>query len=147
MITNFENRCVLKFYVIVLIPIFDTTYKGKYRSIFSWDIYITNWSYSKKVGICFAMYQRMIPKRTSWYGTRLVINLHLVRSGVSLKQFLCLYCFVSWKSSLKVHLVQITVVIQDDCCCAVTLLGGFALELGYKSRSARLHMINWYSLY
>ena len=29
MITKFENRYVLKFYVIVLRPIFDTTYKGE----------------------------------------------------------------------------------------------------------------------
>ena len=28
MITIFENRCVLKIYVKVLRPIFDTTYKG-----------------------------------------------------------------------------------------------------------------------
>ena len=28
MITTLENRCVLKIYVIVLIPIFDYTYKG-----------------------------------------------------------------------------------------------------------------------
>ena len=29
MITTFENRCVLKFHVIVLRPIFDTKYKGE----------------------------------------------------------------------------------------------------------------------
>ena len=29
MITTFENRCVLKKYVILLRPIFDTTYKGE----------------------------------------------------------------------------------------------------------------------
>ena len=29
MITTFENRCVLKIYVIVLRPIFDNTYKGE----------------------------------------------------------------------------------------------------------------------
>ena len=44
---------------------------GKSRSKFTCELYITNWSYSKKVGIDFAMYQRIIPKRTSWDGTRL----------------------------------------------------------------------------
>ena len=29
MITTFENRCVLKIYVIVIRPIFDTTFKGE----------------------------------------------------------------------------------------------------------------------
>ena len=49
MITTFENRCVLKFYVIVMKPIFDTTYKGKNRSKYTCEIYIMNWSYSYKV--------------------------------------------------------------------------------------------------
>ena len=70
MITTFENRGVLKFYVIVLIPIFDTTYKGKNRSKYTCELYITNWSYSYKVGIVFAMYQIMRPKGKSWAGPR-----------------------------------------------------------------------------
>ena len=37
-------------------------------------------------------------------------------------------------------------MIQEDCSRTVLLLGGFAFELGDKSRSARLHMINWYAL-
>ena len=48
---------------------------------------------------------------------------------------------------MQVHIGQITVVIQEDCCLAVTLLGVFDLDLGDKYRSDRLHMINWYSLY
>ena len=71
MITTFENRCVLKFYVIVLIPIFDTTYKGEIQVKYTCEVYITNWSYSKKVGIVFAVYQRMRSKETSWAEPRL----------------------------------------------------------------------------
>ena len=62
MITTFENRYVLKIYVIVLRSIFDTTYKGKNRSKYTCDVYITNLSYSNKIGIVFAMYQRMRSK-------------------------------------------------------------------------------------
>ena len=51
MMKTFENRCVLKIYVIVLRPIFDIMYKEKNRSKYTCDIYITNWSYSNKVGI------------------------------------------------------------------------------------------------
>ena len=32
MITTFENRCVLKTCLIILIPIFNTTYNGENRS-------------------------------------------------------------------------------------------------------------------
>ena len=40
MITIFENRCVLKFYVIVLIHIFNTTYKGgKQVEIYMWALH------------------------------------------------------------------------------------------------------------
>ena len=48
--------------------------RGGSRSIFSWELYITNWSYSNKVGIFFAIYQIMISKRTSWAGTRLAVG-------------------------------------------------------------------------
>ena len=62
MITTFENICVLKNYFIVLRPIFDTTYKGKNRSKYTCEIYITNCSYSNKIGIVFLttreLYQR-----------------------------------------------------------------------------------------
>ena len=70
MIITFENRCVLKNYVIVLRPISNTMYKGKKRSKYTCEIYITNWSYSYKVGIVFAMYQIMRSKGTSWAGPR-----------------------------------------------------------------------------
>ena len=43
--------------------------KGKSRSKYTCEIYIMNWSYSNKVEIVFAMYQRMILKGTSWAGT------------------------------------------------------------------------------
>ena len=66
MITTFENRCVLKIYVIVLRPIFNKIYKGKRRSEYTCEHYITSWSYSNKVGIVFAMYEIMRPKVTSW---------------------------------------------------------------------------------
>ena len=50
--------------------IFSTTYKGKNRSKYICELYITNWSYSNKVGIVFAMYQVMISKGGSWAGPR-----------------------------------------------------------------------------
>ena len=55
MITTFENRCVLKIYVIVLRPIFDKRTKGKNRPKYTCEIYIMNWSYSYKLGIVFVM--------------------------------------------------------------------------------------------
>ena len=67
MITTFENRCVLKNYVVVLRPIFDKMYKDKNRSKYTCELYITDWFYSNKVGIVFAMYQRMRSKETSSY--------------------------------------------------------------------------------
>ena len=70
MITTFENRCVLKIYVIVLRHIFNTTYKGKNRWRYTCKIYIVNWSYSNKVGIVFDMYQKMRSKGKYWAGPR-----------------------------------------------------------------------------
>ena len=70
MITTFENRRVLKHYLIVLLPIFDKMYKEKNRSKNTCELYITNWSYSFKVGTVFDMYQRMRPKGPSWAGPR-----------------------------------------------------------------------------
>ena len=40
-------------------PIFNVTYKGENRSKNTYEIYIINWYYYYKVGIVFAMYQRM----------------------------------------------------------------------------------------
>ena len=70
MITTFKNRCVLKTYVIILRPIFDTTYKGKNRLKYTCEIHIMNWSYFYKVEIIFVMYQRMRLKGASWAGPR-----------------------------------------------------------------------------
>ena len=42
---------------------------GKSSLKFTCDVYITNWYYSNKSGIIFAMYQRMISKGTSWART------------------------------------------------------------------------------
>ena len=53
MITTFENRCLFKTYLIVMKPIFSTTYKVKNKSKNTCELYITNWSYSYKVGIFF----------------------------------------------------------------------------------------------
>ena len=48
----FENRCVSKTYIIVLRPIFGPTYKEKkHVEKYVYKLYITNWSYSYKVGI------------------------------------------------------------------------------------------------
>ena len=66
MITIFENRFVLKTYLIVLRPTFDTAYKGGNRSKNTCKIYITNRSYSYKVGIVFVMYQIMRSDRKYW---------------------------------------------------------------------------------
>ena len=55
-------------------PIFDRTYKGKNQVKSTCELYITNWYYSYKVGIIFAMYQIMISKGTSWYGSRPIQN-------------------------------------------------------------------------
>ena len=63
---NIKNRCALKIYVIVLIPIFDTTYKAKNRSKCTCELYITNWYYYYKLGIVFALFQRMLSKGASW---------------------------------------------------------------------------------
>ena len=48
---------VLKTYLIVFRPIFDTNYKGKNRSKNTYEFYIKNWSYSYKVGFFFTMYK------------------------------------------------------------------------------------------
>ena len=61
----------------------------------------------------------------------IMIDLHTVHTGVSLKRLLFLYLLFLQKSSLQVHVGQITIVIQEDCCRTVMLLGGIALELGY----------------
>ena len=64
------KRCVLKIYLVILRPIYNSTYKGGYRYIFSWELYITNWTYSNKVGIDFTLYNRIRSKRRHWDGTR-----------------------------------------------------------------------------
>ena len=69
---NISKQMFIKKYLIVLRPIFDTTYKVKNRPKYTCELYITNWSYSNKVGIVFAMYQRMILKGKSWAVTCLL---------------------------------------------------------------------------
>ena len=53
-------------------PIFDQTHKGKNKSKNTYELYITNCSYSYKAGIIFAMYQSMRLKGTSWVGSQLL---------------------------------------------------------------------------
>ena len=65
-----KHMCI-KTYLIVLRPIINKTYKRKTRSIITYELYITNWSYSYKLEMFFDMYRIMIPKGTSWAGTRL----------------------------------------------------------------------------
>ena len=60
----------IKNYLIILRPIFDATYKGENRPKNKCELYITNWSYSYKVGIVFIMYQIMRSNGTSWAGPR-----------------------------------------------------------------------------
>ena len=103
MITTFENRCVIKNYLIVLRPFFDTTYKWKNRSKNIRDIYIMNWSYSYKVGFFFAVYKIMILKGTSWAGPHLLLpytlsSLPLLPQSMPLPlpMRLVLFLFVLW---------------------------------------------------
>ena len=70
MITKFENRSVFKTYLILMRPFFDTIYKGGKQVENICELYITNWSYSYKIGIIFSMYQRIRSKETSWVGPR-----------------------------------------------------------------------------
>ena len=52
-------------------PIFDITYITKKKQVENTcEVYITNWYYSYKVGIVFAMYQRIRSEGTSWDGPR-----------------------------------------------------------------------------
>ena len=46
--------------------------KGGNSSKYTCELYIMNWSYSKKLGIVFAMYQIVRLKGASWYGPRLI---------------------------------------------------------------------------
>ena len=69
-------------------------------------------------------------------------NLDLVHPGLIIKLFLCFYFFFWLQSSLQVHVCQITVVIQEYCCRAETLIGGLVFDLGDKFWSDVLHLIN-----
>ena len=62
----------IKHYLIVLRPIFNKKHKRKNRSKNTYELYIKHWYYSYKVGIVFAMNQRIILKGTSWDGPRLL---------------------------------------------------------------------------
>ena len=42
-----------------------------------YDLFTTNWYYSYKLGIVFAMYQRMRSKGASWYGPRILLGRRL----------------------------------------------------------------------
>ena len=70
-----------------------------------------------------------------------MIDYHTVRLSVSLKRLLCPYLLFWLQSSLQVHVGQITVVIQEGCCRAVTLLVGISLRLGYEAWSYGLHLV------
>ena len=85
MITIFENRCVLKTYLIVLIPIFNPTHKGGDRLKKTYEICITNLSYFYHLGIVFfAVYQRIRSKATSWAGPRLVYSVSFIKKWINL---------------------------------------------------------------
>ena len=76
---NIWKQMCIKTYLIVQIPIFDTTYKGKQKV----EIYI--WASHHELVLllqsknCFSMYQRMISKETSWAGQRHISN-HVYRT-------------------------------------------------------------------
>ena len=68
---NIWKQMCIKKYVIVLIPIFDTTYIGEIQvKIYMWALHheLVLFQQSRN---CFAMYQRRILKGASWAGTRL----------------------------------------------------------------------------
>ena len=83
MIKKFENRFVLKLYVIVLIPIFDTTYKG----VIQVEIYMRALHHElvifQQSRDFFAMYHRMRSKRTSWAGTCLICMDSIIMTYIS----------------------------------------------------------------
>ena len=71
MISNFENICVLRTYLILLRPIFDTRYKGGNEvKKCMWALYHELVLFLEKVGIVFTVYQRIRPKEESWSGPR-----------------------------------------------------------------------------
>ena len=70
----------------------------KKRSKYTRDIYITNLSYSNKVGIVFAMYQRMTSKGKSWDGPRYYINIYIY-TGIRI----LIYISRHWKIWTKIH--------------------------------------------
>ena len=43
-------------------------------------------------------------------------------------------------------MVQITLLIHEDCYVAVAVFVGFDFQLGIESRGSRLHMIHFYTL-
>ena len=55
--------------------------KGGNRSKYTCELYITNWSYSNKLGIVFTMYQIMRSKGESWAGPRITL-LATERDGI-----------------------------------------------------------------
>ena len=63
-------------YLILLRPVLNPMYKQKNRSKNTYEIYITNWFYSYKVGIVFAMYQRMRTKEKYWAGPHHIITIN-----------------------------------------------------------------------
>ena len=111
MIATSEKRCVLKVYVIVLRPIFNTTYYEKNKSKYTCEPYITNSSYSKKVGIVFAMYQRIRSKGTSWDGPRLyggiLYKLHTKR----IPYFILL---ITESKELDKNVKSLNIILKDD---------------------------------
>ena len=67
------KRCVLKFilYYLDLSSIQSRNKRNRLKN--TYELYITNWSYSYKIGIVFAMYHRMRLKGTSWSGLRPIL--------------------------------------------------------------------------
>ena len=104
MIEKFEKRCVLNIYIILLRHIFDTTYKGENRLKYTCELCITNWYYSKKEGIIFAMYHRMISKGTFWDGPR-NYEWSLISSYLLLTLYhYGLYAIMCYQETLIIHL-------------------------------------------
>ena len=84
-------------------PTFDTTYKGGGRSKNTCELYITNWSYSYKVGIVFDMYQRMRSKGKSWAGPchirNYIRNKRTINNSLLLNVHMVYYMYIIYSYS------------------------------------------------
>ena len=85
----------IKISYIVLRPILNTTYNGEIQVEIFMRALQKKRSYSNKVGIVFAMYQRMRLKRICWAGTRHTLVMFPEHQMFYLKEKVLLYFLLS----------------------------------------------------